>query len=78
MSKNKRSNKLTISSITFFILGVISLVGAAPLRTQTSTLDSNGVLHEPFFFTLPLGFALICLAVIIGAISFIKAITTKK
>ncbi|AQP53925.1 hypothetical protein CBF34_05160 [Vagococcus penaei] len=78
MSKNKRSNKLTLSSIIIFVLGLICLIGAAPIRLSTSTLDSNGVLHEPFFFTLPLGFALICLAVIIGAISFIKTITTKK
>ncbi|WP_125705036.1 DUF3955 domain-containing protein [Lacticaseibacillus daqingensis] len=44
-------------------LALVGLAIALPLiGAQFSTMAADGTLHEPFFFTIPLGYALIAIA----------------
>ena len=59
---------LLYTGITAIILGLISFVLKAIIG---STVDANGILHEPFFL-LPLGYLLILLGIIFSLIYLIR------
>lgn len=70
----KKKSKLTVTSIIFIILGCICLVMK---RFYPPVVDNQGILVEPMFFLLPIGFALIFVGILVGAISFIKYLSKK-
>lgn len=75
MIKNKENNLLAKVSMLFFGVGLISIIvkGFMP-----EWVDSSGLLHEPYFFMLPLGFASLFLGLILGTIALIKSMSVTK
>ncbi|MGY3766741.1 DUF3955 domain-containing protein [Vagococcus vulneris] len=71
----KKISPITIASLTSLILGIVVYLVSSQMP---STIDSNGILHEPYFFMLPVGALLVCLGIILGAISFIRKMTRKN
>lgn len=41
-------------------------------------VDALGMLHEPYFFMIPLGFFSVFLGLILGSVAFIKNMTGLK
>lgn len=72
MMKNNQSPKLTILSIILLIIGGGSLFIKGFLPEY---VDAQGFLIEPYFFLIPIGFFIVFLGLIIGAIAFIRNMT---
>ncbi|MDT2834260.1 DUF3955 domain-containing protein [Vagococcus carniphilus] len=74
MIKTRKISKLQITGLILFVIGVncFILKGFTP-----SELSENGILIEPYFFLLPVGYFFIFLSLLTGAISFIIHLTKK-
>ncbi len=75
MMKNNQSPKLTIMSITLLIIGASCLFIKNFLPEY---VNNQGVLIEPYFFLIPIGFFIVFIALIIGAIAFINNMIKLK
>lgn len=74
MKKNK-SPKLTMTAIGFLIIGMGCLIVKNFLPEY---VDAQGLLHEPYFFLIPIGFLIVFIALIIGSIAFINNMIKLK
>ena len=75
MMKNNQSPKLTIMSITLLIIGASFLFIKNFLPEY---VNAEGFLIEPYFFLIPIGFFIVFIALIIGAIAFINNMIKLK
>lgn len=75
MSQVKNKSILTGFSLVLLLLGIACLIvkGFTPEH-----IDAQGILHEPYFFLLPIGFGNILLGLILGTIGFIKKMFAIK
>lgn len=62
-------------AVVFFLVGVLCFL-IKPFTPES--IDKFGLLHEPYFFLIPVGFSFLFLAVLIGVISFVLKNLTKK
>ncbi|MDF0480694.1 helix-turn-helix domain-containing protein [Vagococcus sp. PNs007] len=63
-----RRSKYNMISITLVVIGLMCLLLKS--FTETTVLES-GVLHEPYFFLLPIGFLLLFSGIILGLLRLI-------
>ncbi|MFC6176626.1 DUF3955 domain-containing protein [Companilactobacillus huachuanensis] len=64
-------------SRNIMIIALLLGVGCFALFSMIgSTVDSNGILHEPFFL-VPFGYFFLLIGIISGAIHWYKRITAK-
>lgn len=66
--------KLIIVS-TPFLLGLILMIVSA---FTPSTVDRNGMLHEPYFFLIPVSMLCIFIGIIVLAIYLIRSVKRYK
>lgn len=72
MKKINKASIVTKISVVFLALGVLFLI----IKTfLPEWIDSSGILHEPYFFMIPLGFFSIFLGLILGSVAFIRNMT---
>ncbi len=69
MSKKNKVSKLMLVAIVLLVVGVSCIIfkGFTPV-----SLDETGMLIEPYFFLLPVGFSFIFLSLITGALAFVS------
>lgn len=67
--------KLNVISGLFFIIGALSFVLSS---MGSTTVDEQGVLKEPLFFLIPLGYLFLLVGLVIAIISLIKIFNQNK
>ncbi|MGF2142603.1 DUF3955 domain-containing protein [Vagococcus fluvialis] len=75
MIQTNKAPLLTKISLVFFLLGLLSLITKS---FMPEWLDASGMLHEPYFFMIPIGFFSVFLGLILGSVAFIKNMTGLK
>ncbi|WP_288394737.1 DUF3955 domain-containing protein [uncultured Vagococcus sp.] len=75
MIQTNKAPLLTKISLVFFLLGLLSLITKS---FMPEWVDASGVLHEPYFFMIPIGFFSVFLGLILGSVAFIKNMTGLK
>jgi polyferredoxin len=75
MTQTNKAPLLTKISLVFFILGLLSLITK---NFMPEWVDASGMLYEPYFFMIPLGFLSVFLGLILGSVAFIKNMTGLK
>ncbi|PDZ44103.1 DUF3955 domain-containing protein [Bacillus wiedmannii] len=69
-----RKAKINLISIILLIIGAMCFLASAFMGSE---VDSNGVLHEPFFFLIPIGYLFLLSGIIGLLIILIKKIVNK-
>lgn len=69
-----RKAKLNLISAIFFILGGICFITS--MFTE-STVQPDGMLHEPYFFLIPIGYLLFFISIILFSISALRKLFKK-
>ena len=69
-----RKAKLNLISAILFILGGICFI--ASMFTE-STVQPDGMLHEPYFFLIPIGYLLLFISIILFSISTLRKLFKK-
>lgn len=75
MTQTNKAPLLTKISLVFFLLGLLSLITKS---FMPEWLDASGMLHEPYFFMIPIGFFSVFLGLILSSVAFIKNMTGLK
>ncbi|MBO0429284.1 DUF3955 domain-containing protein [Vagococcus fluvialis] len=75
MTQTNKAPLLTKISLVFFLLGLLSLITK---NFMPEWVDASGILHEPYFFMIPIGFFSVFLGLILGSVAFIKNMTGLK
>lgn len=75
MTQTNKAPLLTKISLVFFILGLLSLITKS---FMPEWVDASGMLHEPYFFMIPIGFFSVFLGLILSSVAFIKNMTGLK
>ena len=75
MTQTNKAPLLTKISLVFFILGLLSLITK---NIMPEWVDASGMLHEPYFFMIPIGFFSVFLGLILSSVAFIKNMTGLK
>ncbi|WP_197034980.1 DUF3955 domain-containing protein [Herbaspirillum sp. RV1423] len=61
------SRKMLRLTVTLVVIGVVCFISSGLAGTE---IDVQGVLHEPFFFLIPLGWLCIFSGVVSGVIAY--------
>lgn len=75
MIKQNKSPKLTMTALFFLFMGLASLIIK---NFMPEYVNAQGMLIEPYFFMIPIGFLLVFIGLIIGSIAFIRNMSSLK
>ncbi len=75
MTQTNKAPLLSKLGLGFFIIGLLCLVAKS---FTPEWIDASGMLHEPYFFMIPIGFSSVFLGLILGSVAFIKNMTGLK
>ncbi|MGO2082752.1 DUF3955 domain-containing protein [Vagococcus sp.] len=76
-SSKKKTSKIVPVAIVFLILGLLFIFGNL-LLPETSYLNKNNILVEPYFFMIPLGYLFLLGSIILGTLAFVKNMIGKN